>query len=545
MAILEPSAAQHPASRHIWRWIGLVVLLVMIGLAIAAIVVIRRATPILKGRVIETLSERFRSRVELDDLQVSILRGLEVSGSGLRIFPPYDVVAAGANAPLISVRSFSFHTGIRDLFIQPMRVAAVHVEGLNVTIPPGEVRRQGAPPPNQPKAKHKIGIQVDEILCDDSALVLQTAKPGKDPKIFILTHIVLHDFGPNSPWPYEAQITNAIPEGKIHATGHFGPWNVESPGDSPLDGHYTFDKANLYPIKGIGGVLSSVGDFTGQLNKIGVQGTARVPNFSLDSASHPMPLDTTFSAVVDGTSGDTYLQHVDALLGHSRFTCNGEIVNVKGQGHIIDLDLDVPAGRIEDFLQLAVKTQPVIMTGVFGTRSHIHIPPGKESVTHKLNLKGHFTLHQVRFTNPAWQQKVDELSARAEGRPEDAKPGAAIVASQMNGVFQMTGGRMDFSNLNYTIPGAAVVLEGVYTLDGKTFDFHGKVRTQARASQMVVTPWKSWLLKAVDPFLARNGAGLEVPFKVSGTNGEPKFGLDFGHKDKDDRLANPPPLKPR
>ena len=49
-------------------------------------VVLRRAAPILKGRVIETLSTRFNSRVELDDLDVSLIKGLAVSGKGLADF---------------------------------------------------------------------------------------------------------------------------------------------------------------------------------------------------------------------------------------------------------------------------------------------------------------------------------------------------------------------------------------------------------------------------------------------------------------------------
>jgi len=32
-----------------------------------------------------------------------------------------------------------------------------------------------------------------------------------------------------------------------------------------------------------------------------------------------------FSAIVDGTSGDTYLQPVKAKLGESQFTCSGEV----------------------------------------------------------------------------------------------------------------------------------------------------------------------------------------------------------------------------
>ena len=105
-------------------------------------------------------------------------------------------------------------------------------------------------------------------------------------------------------------------------------------------------------IKGIAGILSSVGEFTGQLNRIVVDGTTEIPDFSLDTASHAMPLHTKFHAIVDGTSGDTYLQPVDAKLGESEFSCSGAVVNVKGQGHIIDLDVNVPDGRIQDFLSL-------------------------------------------------------------------------------------------------------------------------------------------------------------------------------------------------
>jgi hypothetical protein len=52
----------------------------LIILLVVGEVVLKRAEPILKGRVIETLSARFDSRVELDDLQVSIIHGLAVSG---------------------------------------------------------------------------------------------------------------------------------------------------------------------------------------------------------------------------------------------------------------------------------------------------------------------------------------------------------------------------------------------------------------------------------------------------------------------------------
>ena len=511
-----------------WPWIVLMVILIaVVSALVIGKVMLQRAGPILKGRVIETLQERFQSRVELDDFQVSVIDGLAVSGKGLRIFAPDDVVAAGASKPVISVDTFDFHTALAGLFVKPTRVDVVHVRGLSINIPPRQMRAAGA----ERQYRKKIKITVGEIVCDDSQVVIGTSKPDKDPKIFLLKHIVLRDVGPNAPWPYDATLVNAVPRGDIHAVGTFGPWNVETPGDSSITGKYRFDHADLNPIKGIGGTLSSAGEFDGRLDKIAVHGTADVPNFSLDTANRPMKLSTKFAAIVDGTSGDTYLQQVEAQLGSSKFTCAGSVINQKGVGHTIDLDVNVPAGRIEDFLNLAVKTQPPVISGVITTREKLLIHPGKESVTHKMSMKGTFTLGRIHFANPQMQEKVDMLSARAQGDPEAANAGAPEVSSKIRGDFAMNHGAFDFERLDYTMPGASVVMTGVYTLDGKTFDFHGNVRTEAKLSQMVASGWKSWMLKAVDPFFSKHGAGAEIPIKVSGTEGAPKFGLDFGRKD--------------
>src|SRR6266851_4287751 len=517
--------------RGVWGWVAVSLLIAVIVVAAIAELMMHRAEPILKGRVIETLSTRFDSRVEMDGFHVSVLKGLEVSGDGLRIFAPDDVVAAGAKDPLISLGHFSFHTSLRGLFVKPMHVDTVYVTGMAINIPPREMREQG---PKRERKAGKIKILVDKIVCDDSHLIIGTAKPDRAPKDFALGHIVMHNVGPDAPWNYDATLVNAIPRGDIHAKGTFGPWVNESPGDSTVTGKYTFERADLNTIKGIGGVLSSVGEFKGQVNRIEVDGTTETPDFSLDTANHKMPLHTRYHAIVDGTSGDTYLQPVEARLGGSEFTCEGAIINVKGQGHIIDLDVDVPNGRIQDFLELGVKTQPAVMTGRIGMKTKLHIRPGDESVMRKLGLRGRFTLRGIHFTNPEVQDKVDMLSLRAQGDPKEAKPGAEDVRSRMQGQFVMENGRLRLRDLVYTWPGATVRLGGVYSLDGNECDFSGKVRTDAKLSQMVASKWKSLLLKPVDPFFKKNGAGAEIPVKVTGTKGAPKFGLDLRHKDKKD-----------
>jgi hypothetical protein len=514
--------------RGVWAWIGISALATLITFLIVAEVMIERAGPILKGRVIETLSTRFNSRVELDRFQVSVLRGLEISADRLRIFPPDPVVAAGANQPLIAIDHFTFHSGFIGLIFKPMHLREVHVVGLHINIPPRELRAKNH---NNEGRKGKIKIVVDDIICENSQLIIGTLKPDKDPKIFDLKYIALHDVGPNAPLRYRATLTNAVPRGEIQAKGFFGPWNTDTPGDSALTGHYTFDHADLNTIKGIGGVLSSIGDFKGQLNKIQVNGSTDTPDFSLDTANRPVPLHTDFHAVVDGTSGDTYLQPVKAKLGASNFTTKGAVINMKGKGHTIDLDVDVPAGQLSDFLRLAVKTEPPVMTALMATKTKLHIRPGKESVTRKLSFDGTFSLRRIRFTNPAVQDKVDMLSLRAQGDPKDARSGAKDVDSQMRGSFVMNQSLIHFRSLDFTLPGGRINLAGVYSLDGQQFNFAGKLFTKATLPHMVASRWRSLFLRPISPFFKGPDGGAEIPIKITGTKSSPKFGMDLFRKD--------------
>jgi hypothetical protein len=122
---------------------------------------------------------------------------------------------------------------------------------------------------------------------------------------------------------------------------------------------------------------------------------------------------------------------------------------------------------------------------------------------------------------------------RAQGRLDEATDNIPDnVHSRMKGDFDLLNSELTLTGLEYTVPGLRVDMNGVYSLDGNKFDFHGKARTDAKLSEMT-TGWKSLALKAVDPFFSKNGAGTEVPIKVTGTRSEPKFGFDFGHKDGD------------
>ncbi|HSY02262.1 MAG TPA: hypothetical protein VK819_08900 [Acidobacteriaceae bacterium] len=520
-------------------WIAFVLFLVAAGLFTVAAIYFRRAAPILRARVVETLSTRFDSRVELATFDVSVFHGFEVSGGGLKLYPRH----LDMQQPLFSVDKFSFRTGWRDLLRTPMHIGQVQISGLGINMPPKE-QRHDMPKLNQGgSGGGKIQILVDELLIDNATLILETSKPGKVPLDFEISKLRMTSVGAGQPMQFHAILTNPKPVGNIDSTGYFGPYNAHSPGDSPVRGKYSFSHADLGTFKGIGGILSSTGVYQGTLNNIVVDGETDTPDFRLSTANHQMPLHTKFYAIVDGTNGDTHLLPVDAMLAHSHIIASGDVVRAQGMpGHDITLDVTVAPARIDDMLRLGVKTEPPVMTGDLTMHTKFHLPPGQGTVLDRLHLKGNFEITNVHFTNDKIQGRVDELSLRGQGKPKEAKEAKEAkeenpdIASEMRGNFELGEQKITITDLDYRVPGAEVAMSGVYTLDGDTFNFHGVARMQAKVSEMV-TGWKSWALKLADPLFMKHGAGTEVPIEVTGTRSEPHFGVEmdkvFGHKDKD------------
>jgi hypothetical protein len=529
--------------------LGAVTLVIVAVLFAAGEYVAHRAEPMLRQRVIANLQERFHSPVELDALHVSLLHGLQVSGSGLRIMeiagPAQPDARPARSSPMLSVNSFEFRTGLRQLFEPTMRIVNVYVQGLEIHIPPKQDRGPLLSDDPKRRGQPRIGLLLDKIVCADAKIVIETSNPGKPPLVFAIRNLTLTDVGLKQPLLFDATLVNPKPVGDIHSTGHFGPWQDDNPRDSPIGGHYSFTNADLGTIKGIAGTLSSTGEYSGTLGEIGVVGSTDTPDFALDVSEHPVALHTDFNATVDGTSGDTRLNSVHATLLHTVLQVNGMVIrssDMQGSGaegampgdsaqhvpgHFIDINVTSNEARVEDILTLAAKTTPPLMQGALTLKAHLTIPPGHVSVSKKMQVKGTFAIRGATFANANWQDKVDALSERAQGHPKEANAASApTVTSQMSGSFALANALLHVPGLDYKMPGAQVHLAGDYALSGETFEFEGKVRTQATASQML-TGWKSVVAKPFDGLLKKDGAGLEVPIKVSGTKSDPKFGVDL------------------
>ncbi|HLY59600.1 MAG TPA: hypothetical protein VKV95_02425 [Terriglobia bacterium] len=487
------------------------------------------AEPILRARVIETLSARFQSRVTLAAFHVSVGRELEVSGNGLNIFGKTDLnIHEPGIQPLLSIQEFRFHAGFFNFLHTPMRVHMVYLKGLQLNIPPKEqVQDSKTMRTEMGKAK----IYVDQFVCEQAQLVINTLQPDKLPLQFDIGSLIMKDLGPDKPFRFDANLLNPKPVGDIHSTGLFGPWRADAPRDMPVQGTYSFTNADLSSINGIGGILSSTGNYQGALGRIIVDGETDTPDFRVSVSGHPVPLHTDFHAIVDGTSGDTYLQPIRAKILNSSLIATGYAERVKApDGHRVYLELKIEDSKIEDLLRMAIRTEPPVMTGHMRLSTIFDLRPGTAAVPDRLRLAGNFEISKAHFTNDKIQAKVNELSMRGQGKPKQAKMDLPEdIPSIMKGKFRLDAGTFWFSQLQFFVPGTEVDLTGNYSLDGELFDFHGRARMDAKLSQMV-GGWKSIFLKPVDPFFSKDGAGTEVPVKVIGTKSAPQFGLDFRHK---------------
>jgi hypothetical protein len=510
------------------RWIAALALLTIVVGAVVSLARYR-AEPVLRSTVIQTLSTRFKSKVELEAFHVSFSRGLLVSGKGLRIFGDTDPNNHEPGVqPIIEIGQFRFGLKFAEFLRSPMRVDTVYVSGLRLNLPPREdraqVQRMGA-------QDGKIKIVVGTYVFEGAQLIINTLRPGKLPIEFNIASLKMTRTGANAPLRFEAELTNPKPTGTIFTSGYFGPWQADTPRETPLSGGYSFSHADLSTIKGLGGILSSKGKFDGTLEKIAVDGSTDTPDFRLAICRRPVPLHTDFHAIVDGTSGDTYLQPVRAKILNSWLTAKGSVVRQKNpQGHRVKLEVTIENGQIDDLLKLAVRSDPPVLTGGVQIKTNFDLAPGEADVADRLKLAGDFVVSGADFSDEKVQNKINSLSLRSRGKPKLARgivPDGA--RSDLNGTFRLADGIISFSQLQFRVPGTVVALTGKYSMDGSDFDFRGTTRMDATLSHMV-TGWKALLLRPVDPFFSKNGAGTEVPVRVNGTKSAPHFTLDFGHK---------------
>ena len=489
----------------------------------AVVAAIGSRTSVLRRLVVQTLAERLDSEVELASFSVDLFPRVVVSGENLSVrLRGHDDVP-----PLFKIRRFTISGGLFGLAARPRRFREVRLDGLEINVPPGgpdfseHYRAAESSDPNQ---RSSSPIHIERLVSSDAVLRLIPKRADKEPREFVIHRLQMEGVGMAQRMPFSAELTNPIPRGEIQTEGRFGPWSRESPAATPLDGKYSFNKADLSTIKGIAGILDSTGEFRGALGRIEVKGQTTTPDFRLDVGGNAVPLTTTFEAVVDGTDGDTYLNTVNARLRRTPIVASGAITGTPGvKGRTVQLKVGIADGRIEDLLFLAVRARDPMLSGKVALRTDFLLPPGKADVLDRLRLAGQFDVSSGEFRDRQVQAKLGAMSARASGDPED--PPERVV-TDLEGRFKLANGVLALSALKFGIPGATVQLAGSYGLRTEALEFDGTLRMQATISQAAGGGVKSVLLKLVDPLFRKKGAGTVLPIRVRGTRESPKFGLD-------------------
>jgi hypothetical protein len=508
-----------------------------LGILAVLVVVVATASmfarPVLSNWVRTELARHvenhFDGTLNVDSFDVVLFPVVRIEGTGLKLRRN----AAPDGPPLISAERFSATTSLRKIWNGGVKQIAV--TGLTIYIAPGSrpslnrksPTAQGQAPgtPERAVADSRSGLHVDEILATNSRLEIAPNDPAGLPLVFDITHARLTDFSPDKAAEYEAKLVNPKPRGEVISSGSFGPWRADDPRQTEIAGLYSLAKADMSVFPGIGGTLDSAGHFTGALQALSVEGTATMPDFTVDTGGHPMRLDTSFSTRVDATNGNTYLDRVAATLGKSKISATGEVAGTKTSGgKTIRLKVTSDSALLEDFIYLVVSEDQAPMRGQLSFTSTMELPPGDEPVIEAIKLAGNFTITRGRFASDLVQDKVDELSRRGQGKPKDTE--IDNVMSTFSGTYAMGNGVLQLPRFQFTVNGAGVTLAGHYAMRGEQLDFTGQLRLRAKISQ-TTTGFKSFLLKAVDPFFRKQGAGTVLPIRISGSVQKPEFKLNL------------------
>jgi hypothetical protein len=521
-----------PARRKKWL-IGGALVFVTVGAALlfTAFILAKRVEPYIREQALQYLRERFDSDVELARLQVHVAPALpfrslfsggrgslaQVEGTNLAL----HLHGRSDVPPILAIKHFSFEVDLGALLDTPKTVNRVTLDGLEIQIPP-----KGERPSFGSQESPKSGsVLIEEVLIRNARLIILPRDKTKVPLRFDIHDVRLESAGKDVAMTYTAVLTNPKPPGEIHSTGVFGPWAAGEPADTPLRGDYRFDNADLGIFNGIAGILRSTGKFEGTLSSITARGEASVPDFRLKSAGNPVPLSTTFEVLVDGTNGNTELKPVVATLGSTHFTTKGVVIKHDGDTRkTIFLEASMPGGRLRDVLMLAMKGPPM-MEGTLRLDTTIGIPPLASKVKEKLLLDGTFEITKGKFLRSRIQKQIDGLAHRGQGKTPDEPIDQAI--SRMSGEFKMADQSINFRTLAFAIPGAAINIGGLFDMGADMLDFHGALMLDATISQ-TQTGWKRWVLKPVDPFFSKRGAGTFLHIKVIGSAKDPQFGPDPG-----------------
>jgi hypothetical protein len=517
-----PNVPLDPTNRpkNLHKFALLAVALFVLALAIGG-TILALHWPFSQARVTQSLQGTFPATVTFQKFHSTYFPHPGCIGEGVAF---EHLGRPSGTVPIATIQRLTIEARYADLFLRPGHLARILLEGFRISVP-----RIGTPLEQSGWKESKSTILIGELVANGATLEIGRAG-GRPPLLFDIHNLKLSSVGQSNSMAYDVAMHNPVPPGEIRSQGHFGPWNSGDPGQTPIDGHYIFQRANLGVFSGIAGILSSEDKFHGFLGHIESQGSIDIPDFMVTRSKHSIHLTAQFHLFVNGTNGDVQLERVSAGFLNTHVQASGQVAGHAGQhGKTTSVDFSVQNGHVNDVLWMFVRGQKPSLVGTTSFHAHVTIPPEKRPFVQKLRLVGDFGIDNGQFTKTSTQDHIDTLSEKSRGTKPDAVSAESDperVISNLAGHVELRNATANFENLSFQVPGAFAQLHGTYNLETQALGLHGTLKTDAELSNMTGGV-KSVLIKPFNVFFKRRHAGAVVPVHLLGTYSQPQAGLDL------------------
>jgi hypothetical protein len=398
--------ATHRASLlHLFKIGGIVLLILVAGV----LLILAARWPFTRDATIVSLE-----RISSSDVRISGFRKTFLPRPG---YVAQDVTFERDNRPgtrpIARIGKITCRASWVGLITFTHRIKRMDLEGVQIYIPPH------LPPPVRKHAEATIKTTVTELFANGTILEIAPRHRGGQTVRFDFPELTLSNLGRNKAISFRTLMRNSNPDDNMAVSGTVGPLMLGKIADTRISGSYQFRHADLSSYKVIAGDLSADGRFAGRLGRAEVDGTAKIPNFEVTRSRHLLGLTAEYRAIVDGTNGDVVVESAQAHFRDTTLIARGSISGK--QGKTVSLDFEARQARIQDLLRLFVTADRPPLNGPLNLRAHVVLPPTHRPFIKRVQLDGDFTITDADFANPATQEKVDELSARARARRASSK----------------------------------------------------------------------------------------------------------------------------
>src|SRR5581483_9629542 len=440
------------------------------------------------------------------------------------VLTPHD-----SSKPKITAKRLTIHGLYWGLLGTPKHLKSMSFDGLEVSFPgkqeKSEAKAQGTGGDGASNGASdgasKDDTRYDEVDAKDSRVVF-AGKEGHPARVYEIYQLVLKNFSITGPMHFSSSLKIPTPEANVEVSGVFGPVDPHKLMEAPLAGKFTMKDANLATFQALYGTVTANGTFQGKLGQLKVDGGTETPDFGVKETAHALPLKTTFTVTVDGTSGDVQFNEVHAVLGKTKMLASGQLAKGADKKRTLTLNLSSEDAQIGDLMYLFVQKKSPL-AGPTQFKMQVKLPSGKEPFEKRVEMTAHFGIENSKFTHRSTEEKLSQLSEKARGNPKDENP--ALVVTNLAGDVALKDGIANFSRLDGEVPGASAKLRGTYNLQSHAVDLHGTLETKVKLSK-ATTGFKALVMKIIETVKNDNQRGATVPVRITGTYEKPNFSVD-------------------